>query len=83
VYKKAICMDPDDPFRYERIVSVYKRLSNLNKKKWVNELIKWAEIAEDKNPSSMYIKNVLKEAYISKGEKEKAERVEEEMKKND
>lgn len=83
VYKKAISMNPGDPFRYERIVSVCQKLNNLNQKKWEKELIRWAEVAEDKNPSSLYIKNVLKEVYSSKGEKEKAERIEEEIEKYD
>gem|GEM_PF-6418765 len=82
LYKEAISMNTGDPFRYERIVGVYQRLSNLNRSKWENELIEWAEIAEGKNPSSIHIKNVLREAHISVGEKEKTKRLEEELEQN-
>lgn len=71
-YKKAISINPEDPFRYERIALVCQSLNDLTKGKYLDELFKWTKLAVSKNPSSLGLNQLLAKLYLAKGEERKA-----------
>lgn len=71
-YKKAIALNPEDPFRYERLVSVYELLNDKENGRYEDELLQWTEIAVKKNPSSIYLGRLLIKLYFAEGKKEEA-----------